>query len=125
MARADNVYVKITGTERLARNMKVLTAEIKARVEAAITDQAENVATTARENCPVRTGALKRSIRVEVGDGGMFAAVKAGGMEAPHAHLIEFGTRKMRARPYMVPALEQNKDAITRAIDDAIGDSLK
>jgi HK97 gp10 family phage protein len=52
---------------------------------------------------PVDTGTLKSSISTTVEDGGLSAIV------APHtdyaAH-VEFGTRRMSPRPYMIPAAE-------------------
>lgn len=124
MARSTRVQVKVVGLERIARNMAQLTDEIRDRVSAAIKDEAEQVADIARQACPVKTGSLKRSIRVEAGELGLTAEIVAGGREAPHAHLVEFGTRRAPEHPYMYPALEQRKEAIVAAVDRAIGDAI-
>lgn len=42
--------------------------------------------------------------------------IVAVGFSAPHSHLVEFGTRKMRARPYLRPALDNFKDKIGERI---------
>lgn len=57
----------------------------------------------ARVRVPVRTGALKRSIRVRVVGrrGNRRTAVFAGGPGARHAHLVEFGSARTPARPYL------------------------
>lgn len=38
------------------------------------------------------------------------------GYSAPHSHLVEFGTKKMRARPYLRPALDELKSQIGEKI---------
>lgn len=49
----------------------------------------------AQQKVPVDDGDLKRSIRVttRIKRGTVYASVKAGGRKAPHAHLVEFGTK--------------------------------
>lgn len=37
---------------------------------------------------------------------------------------LEFGTSKMKAQPFMRPALANNVDAVTRAITDSINDGI-
>lgn len=38
------------------------------------------------------------------------------GYSAPHSHLLEFGTKNMRARPYLRPALDELKEKIGEKI---------
>jgi HK97 gp10 family phage protein len=70
---------------------------------------AKPIVKTARALVPVRTGALKKSITTKLG------RVKNGqrtikiGFRTPasrYAHLVEYGTRFMAARPFMRPALD-------------------
>lgn len=73
----------------------------------------EEIKTAAVEGSPERRGTNKRSIDTDVDKakltGRLFTQSGYGGY-------LEVGTAKMPARPYMVPAVEQNKGAITRAI---------
>lgn len=70
----------------------------------------------------VQKGHLRRSIISEtdvdvqgpVSRVGPMSTVK--GMEMKYARYLEFGTRKMRARPYMRPALARNRLAIGRLL---------
>ena len=39
---------------------------------------------------------------------------------APYASALEFGTSKMAARPYMAPALEKNRERISKRLAAAI-----
>lgn len=49
----------------------------------------------AKQRVPVDEGDLQRSIRIttRTKKGTVYAYVKAGGRRAPHAHLVEFGTK--------------------------------
>lgn len=58
----------------------------------------------AMRNAPVRTGNLKRSIKLAIEDGGLTARCEATAEYAPY---VEWGTRFMEARPFMEPAYEQ------------------
>lgn len=39
---------------------------------------------------------------------------------APYAADLEYGTSRMAPRPYMRPAVERNRDDVTRAVGDAV-----
>lgn len=62
---------------------------------------AEQVVTAARLLVPVDTGYLKGSI-TKGGAGGAWFVEAA----AHYSSFVEYGTRKMRAQPYLRPALE-------------------
>ncbi len=61
------------------------------------------------------TGALVRSVAVEIQEGDVY--VGSGLQYAPH---LEFGTKNMTQRPWLNPALEQNRRRISKDIRDAI-----
>lgn len=60
-----------------------------------------------KANMPVKTGKLRRSVRVtsNTKKGTVTAAVKVGGKKAPHASLVEFGTRAHKITPKGAKAL--------------------
>lgn len=73
----------------------------------------------AKNRAPVDTGALKNSISTEFEDNGLT------GIIAPHveyATLVEFGTRRMSAQPYMTPAAEAVKPAFVAAMKQMLQD---
>lgn len=71
----------------------------------------------AQRNAPVKTGTLKRSIRLDIKDNGMTAEVAA---TTDYAAYVEYGTRYMDAQPYMGPAYNQQVDRFIRDLNDAL-----
>lgn len=49
---------------------------------------------------------------------------EAAGAQTPHWRLLEFGTEKMAARPFMVPAMEQAAQAATDKFISSYGQAL-
>ena len=76
----------------------------------------------AKENVPVLTGTLKRSIHQEDVQGQLAVAV---GTDVPYAEHVEFGTSKMPARPYLRPALDENKGAMVKEFGEAWSDIVE
>jgi len=71
----------------------------------------------ARMDVPVDTGALKASIYRRVSGNTGYV-----GSSMPYAGFVEMGTRKMRAQPYLRPALNKVKwDKIVRLAFKFIG----
>ncbi len=62
---------------------------------------------------PVKTGALKASIGVDITDGGFAAEI---GPTVHYGAYVEFGTRRMAPQPYMGPAF----DAVAPGFEEAI-----
>jgi HK97 gp10 family phage protein len=93
--------IRVTVDKRALNN---LITTLPARVDAIAQRGAEQTAKSARVLVPVRTGALRASIRAERTPGGY--AVRAGGGAVDYAAYVEFGTRRMAAQPYLRPALE-------------------
>ena len=57
------------------------------------------------------TGVLKSHIVAEVDKNTLTGIVES---RAKYSHFLEFGTRKMKPRPFMFPAFEENKPKIRR-----------
>lgn len=58
-----------------------------------------------------QTGTTKRSIGLEMQDGGMTASV---GPETEYSPYVEYGTRYMEAQPFVRPAYEEQKEQFKR-----------
>ena len=55
---------------------------------------------------------LVDTIKARMKKGAAEGYVAAGGKEAPHAHLVENGTVRMQAQPFMRPAFDENIGAV-------------
>lgn len=69
---------------------------------------------TARKLVPVRTGNLKSAISMAKTGTGYVFYVDDG--KASYGAYVEGGTRKMKARPYFVPAVDQHRDPLRKAL---------
>lgn len=80
----------------------------------------EAIVNTAKDNCPVETGALKESIKTETTNGKSVT-----GSDVEYAPFVEYGTLDTPAKPFLYPALEKNKDKIIDNFKEAIKEALK
>ena len=75
----------------------------------------DQVADTARNEAPVRTGRLQGSIHSErTADGCRISA------DAPYAGYVNGGTRRMAARPFMTNALLDAQEKIVQKISERV-----
>lgn len=97
--------VKIIGIEKIQKKLRqnVQMADVKKVVR----HNGAEMQAKAQQNAPVDTGTLKRSIGIEVTDGGMTAEVEP---TADYAPYVELGTRFMEAQPYLGPAFNEQKE---------------
>lgn len=71
----------------------------------------------AQRNAPVDTGTLKRSIGIDISDGGMTATVEPTAEYAPY---VELGTRFMEAQPFLKPAFEEQKKQFEKDLKELV-----
>lgn len=97
--------VKIIGIEKIQKKLRqnVQMADVKKVVR----HNGAEMQAKAQQNAPVDTETLKRSIGIEITDGGMTAEVEP---TADYAPYVELGTRFMEAQPYLGPAFNEQKE---------------
>lgn len=108
--------IKITGIDELQMKLKknVQMSDVKKVVR----KNGSELQKKAQKNAPVGTpqstgipgyvgGTLKRSIGLDITDGGMTAEVEP---LAEYAAYVEYGTRYMNAQPYLKPAFNEQKE---------------
>lgn len=93
-------------------------AEMPVVVDAALRGAADRVAESARGRVPVESGDLRDAIHVEKDLRGW--SVVAGDEKVFYGHLVEHGTVKQGAQPFLVPALEEERDVVTGGIVTAL-----
>lgn len=92
-----------------------------ALIHSAVVDEVKKatfqVEAKAKEKVPVKTGTLRRSIHSVFENGGLRGIV---GPSVLYGKFVEFGTRRMGARPYMRPAAEQVLPGFAAAVKRAL-----
>lgn len=100
-----------------------ITTEIENKAMDRLEKAGELVAYRARQNVPVKSGKLRDTIRVVrlKGDPKLNVRVYAGNRikdGAFYAHMVEYGTVKMSARPFMRNALSAAKGWIKQIVEN-------
>jgi len=103
---AEGVRVEVKGLNKLTRALRKAGVEV-ADMKAANQRVAGVVVRRAVPITPTATGALAGSIRPAKRQSG--AIVYAGGGRVRYARFVEFGTRKMSARPYLYRAAGESQ----------------
>lgn len=103
---------KFTGINELTSALKKKTSLEAAR--RVVMQNGAELQARAQRNSPVDTGNLKRSIGLEIKDGGLTARSEATAEYAPY---VEWGTRYMDAQPFMKPAFNEQKEQFKRDMD--------
>ena len=112
----------IRGLDRWTRRVREIPQEVKEEVQAHVSTTAYKVEADAKRLAPVDTGNLRRKIKTKISDGGFVATV---GTNVEYATYVEFGTSKMEAQPFLIPAYVKHKDDFEnklRDIANRIGD---
>lgn len=129
-------------SKRLEERLKALPEGILEHIRPALVQSAEDVASNMRMLAETSrdTGALIASVETTApgettpayaSGGGQRTAkpnealVTVGNPKVRHGHLIEFGTTKMQAKPFMLPAFRLAKTRVERRIKRAITQGIK
>ena len=100
--------VDVTVTMRLDPRWR----ELESRFEQVVEIAARHVETKAKDDVPYDTGATKNSINATP-EGELSWRI---GPTTEYAPFLEYGTRHMVARPFLIPAVEQEVPRLRRAL---------
>ena len=103
----------------LKSRLPEITRELHTRVSEGTEAGAEIVVAKAKERVPVRSGRLRDAIHTEFKGSGDWNVV-AGDREVFYGHMIEFGTTRAPAHPFLIPALEESRADIEKAVTIAL-----
>ena len=109
------IRIDVQGADAAASALMQFAAGIKSKTPAAVAQGGKLVEADAKAMAPVDTGALRASITSK--PAGMRCDI---GTNVEYAIYQEFGTYKMAAHPFLVPALKGNEQAIIELIAAAI-----
>lgn len=104
---------EIRGMTELQRKLDALPDAVTAKLKKKIRDGAFDIAEQVHFAAPEVSGDLKRSIDIVVANSGFDVYVVA---NAPHAHLVEFGTVRSAARPFFYPAYKLHRPRVVRSV---------
>ena len=79
----------------------------------------QTVVNSAKRRVPKKTGTLSRSIHAEVESDGVLV-----GTDVSYAKYVEQGTARMKGRPYLQPALNENMTKIQNQVQKAMQQML-
>ena len=142
---ANAVSIEVEGLEQLRLALRTLPEKVQSKILGAATAKAAlPIRNAARAASPMKTGRLRRNIRSTRGkrngsEASAFVSVRklnakavakfkrttgkkatANPNDAFYWRHHEFGTAKMRARPFLRPAFEQQKFAAVQVLKEAL-----
>lgn len=128
------------GIGKLKKRLGAIPQAVKEAVHPNLIKQGNMIASTMRALVPVDEGDLRDSITVTPPDsstppystpGGSFVvpetsvAVTAGGKDARHGHLVEYGTKKMGAQPFFWPTVRLTRKKAQRNVKNAAARAVR
>ena len=108
--------MKITVSSEFIEETPEALAEVRTRLLAGLEAAAAELEYTAKAETPVKSGALQGTVHTKLNEKVGALYLVAGGKGAPHAHLVEYGTRFAAANPFMKRAIGKEKGYILEVI---------
>jgi len=112
---AVEITCDVEGVEEFKAAMERLQSAMQRHVHRQLTNWAADIKALARQLVPVRTGRLRSSIYAKIREW-----VAEIGAEAAYALFVELGTRYMRARPYLYPAIQEHLPRLEQIVCEAV-----
>ena len=97
-----DVTIDVQGVEEFVAALQRFDTALQEQVRAWLYDWAQRVEAEAKRRVPVHTGYLQSTIYAKIKEW-----VVEIGARAAYAYFVEFGTRFMRAQPFLYPALQE------------------
>ena len=100
--------LKVTGLDKLEKRLKsnITMNDVKRVVRKHGVDLQTKIQKNAEFTQGYQTGTTKRSVGMEIKDGGFTVE---SGPKTEYAPYVEYGTRFMQSQPFVKPALEEQK----------------
>ena len=111
------VKVRAEGLRDTLRALEAVGAEVQ-DLKDVLGYAAEPVVDQAKRDAPVRTGATRKSIRL-VG-GKTRATVRAGSARLYYVPMVHYGTKHIRANPWLDDAADAKASEVPPRVDDAL-----
>ena len=112
---AVEVVCDVEGVEEFQAAMQKFDSAMQNQVHRYLVSWAADVKALAMQNVPVVTGHLRSTIYAKIKEW-----VAEVGAEATYALFVELGTKHMRARPYLYPAIQEHLPSLEMNIIGAL-----
>ena len=122
MARRNSSYLS---TAQTIKKLREIGEHVVNAAKKALEEGANQVKDTAKQNCPIRTGKLRDSIKATPQRGGATYKISADAFNdkgVNYGRIVEYSPRINR--PFMYPALETNRAQIYNNIKGAIKEAV-
>lgn len=123
--------IELMGVNEILNKLQQIGSNVGRLENKALKNAAEPVLEDAKTNVSVRTGKLKKGLKitnVKKKENIKYILVgvdRGDNSEIFYGKFIEFGTSKRAAHPFLQPAYEKNKDDIKRIIAETLKEGLK
>ena len=111
--------LEVAGVEELKAKLEKVDSSLKRKINDKLAEIGNLIRERARQLAPVKTGRLRASIYSQISDWTLTIGVKA-----PYARYLEFGTRWIRPRHFLLRAIEENQAKIDNAIRMAVSSAV-
>lgn len=117
---ASSFSIDTLELEAFVETLERAAGQVSLEARSAAFKTARKIVRTAKRRVPVRTGRLRSSIAVSPDTEAGRAGVSIAGVvaSAPYAGFVEFGTSRMRPRPYLRPAFEKHRPEFIEELSD-------
>jgi len=109
------IRLEVVGVKELKSKLEKLNSKLKVKVNEKLAEIENLIEERAKQLAPVRTGRLRASIYSRLADWILIIGAKA-----PYARYIEFGTRWIRPRHFLLGAMQENLSKIENTIRQAV-----
>lgn len=113
---ATRVSIGLSGADAALAKIRAYGAKKRGEFEAIIATSALEIESDAKALAPVDSGRLRASIRANF-ENRLKVTV---GTPVEYAPFVEFGTVRQRAQPFLIPAIEANRERFIRNLKAAI-----
>lgn len=112
--------IQFDGMDELMQQIERMGSDVNHAKNEALTKGAEHLREKVQSVVRVMTGNLKANIEIsEIKDGEIEVFVDNQG-DAYYGHMLEFGTSRMRAYPFMYPAFQRSTTSINRIMANTL-----
>ena len=117
-------YENIAGVSEAVRKLRMKGEHVLTAAKQALKEGADMIVQDAKSRCPVRTGALKNSIKAESLEYGAAYEISADAKNQRGIAYGQFVEFSPNGHPFLYPAFDAQKDAVKNHVKQAIDNAV-